>query len=425
MPSIISCPKCTYTSDRSYNVKRHLKFDHKVSGEDLEKFENLLTASKASKKHGGGAWQCQECRAQVTTKKGLESHMKRKHPKKPENPENISLFCPEIVKSPPRKKVQLERLPSDENIIAKILTVPPKPKVTEGLIECPFENCFSKFRTRFLMALHFCEYHEKDSELLHYAFGTEVEFETWLNQMNQDTCSSWKVRNTVQNGNILTKYYVCRHEGSYVSVAERRDPCESKKKTGSDYCTACLKTEKHEETGEIIVDAFFTHYGHSLEHGLRKLSKDELEYLTGLMRDGFSNVQIIKKCYQLGSTDRLSFTDHNDLNYLRSVHDLIEGKFHEEDLESVRLRVERAWEEDGIRMYTPPDSTGAVIRCSNEQCKQPVHYLCATGNCPSCSAPFEPHVPCESDFDSSEASEDEDPLSSDSESVTPLAGNIE
>uniref|UniRef100_A0A8R1E8P6 Uncharacterized protein n=1 Tax=Caenorhabditis japonica TaxID=281687 RepID=A0A8R1E8P6_CAEJA len=41
------------------------------------------------------------------------------------------------------------------------------------------------------------------------------------------------------------------------------------------------------------------------------------------------------------------------------------------------------------------------LRCSNQQCKQPVHYLCSNGKCPSCDSHYECYQPSGSSNSSS------------------------
>ncbi|EGT35588.1 hypothetical protein CAEBREN_00451 [Caenorhabditis brenneri] len=365
MGKIIKCTLCDkYTSERSSNVIRHLREVHKASDEDIKQFKVLLNSSIAVTKHGQGAWKCDSCGLVVPTKKGLESHVTRKHPKKPVNPADISLLADESssTKSPPPKRIQLDKL-INQSIVTEKDTIS-SPTVTEvnGRIACPFPDCTEQFRTREGLAQHYATVHATESELEHASFDTETEFQAWLQLIGENTCSGWKVRNSYVSGDVIQKYHVCRHEGVYKSKASVLDVGASKKQTGSSYCPAFLKVQINSTSGKITVDGYFEHCGHSLEHGLRAMSEADVEYILRLMREGFTNSQIIDKCDKLPLNSRLAYLVPDDLRYIRNKNDLSEGRFHKDDFESLRLRVERATEEDGFLLYEPPNKDGLGMR---------------------------------------------------------------
>ncbi|EFO86491.1 hypothetical protein CRE_02568 [Caenorhabditis remanei] len=365
MANLIKCPKCVnYTSQKSSNVVRHLQVVHKATNDDVEEFKKLLIASRAFDKHGGGAWECEICKVSVATKKTLESHMTRKHPKKPLDPSLITLSSSPPLKSPPAKKIQLQKIDESSILIERVATAPQKPQTSEGTegrgnVACPKEECSAKFNSRQHMAQHFCSSHAPDSEIESHVFDTDSEYRDWVNMTEEETCTGWKVRNAYEAGDVKVSYRVCRHEGHYKSIAKDRQMGSSKKKTGESKCPAFLKTEKNEISGKISVTGYFEHHGHLQEHALRKLSNEEICHLIRLMKDGFSNSQIIKKCDAFDMSSRLAYLVPDDLRNIRASNNLYEGRFHENDLESLKMRVDRAWPEDGIMKYSAPDEKGA------------------------------------------------------------------
>uniref|UniRef100_A0A8R1DTU7 SWIM-type domain-containing protein n=2 Tax=Caenorhabditis japonica TaxID=281687 RepID=A0A8R1DTU7_CAEJA len=136
----------------------------------------------------------------------------------------------------------------------------------------------------------------------------------------------------------------------------------SKKVTGLKYCPAYLKVVKNNSNGSYRADAYFEHYGHGLSHALRPLSDIELAQIIKMMKCGATNMKIIEDCDKLGDDYRLSHLVPADLSYIRKVNFIPEGRFHEEDLQSVKLRVEKGEKEDGIHHFEEPDKNGSGFR---------------------------------------------------------------
>uniref|UniRef100_A0A8R1ED80 Uncharacterized protein n=2 Tax=Caenorhabditis japonica TaxID=281687 RepID=A0A8R1ED80_CAEJA len=81
-----------------------------------------------------------------------------------------------------------------------------------------------------------------------------------------------------------------------------------------------------------------------------------------MMKCGATNMKIIEDCDKLGDDYRLSHLVPADLSYIRKVNFIPEGLFHEEDLQSVKLRVEKGEKEDGIHHFEEPDKNGSGFR---------------------------------------------------------------
>ncbi|PIC35557.1 hypothetical protein B9Z55_014876 [Caenorhabditis nigoni] len=288
MRDIIKCPKCNFQCKRSYSVGRHLLAIHDATEEDIEAFRAQLVASRALKRHGGGAWKCDKCQKLFASQRSLDSHIKKEHTKLLD-PSDISLF------------------PDDSS------TSSPPPKI-------------------------------------------------WKNSREEESCTSWMIRSKYSKENEFTNYYNCRHDGHYESVVQKLDKPKSIKLTGEYHCPAFLKSTKNEETGKITVVGFHGHYGHDLKNAWRSLNEREISIIIRMMTDGFSNSQIIKKCEKFPPENRLSYIIHDDLRYLRKKYNLQEGVLDENDLASVKKRVERGWKEDGILMFQEPDELGAGLR---------------------------------------------------------------
>uniref|UniRef100_A0A1I7UWV0 HTH luxR-type domain-containing protein n=1 Tax=Caenorhabditis tropicalis TaxID=1561998 RepID=A0A1I7UWV0_9PELO len=141
----------------------------------------------------------------------------------------------------------------------------------------------------------------------------------------QETCSSFRIRSSHDN----SVYRICRHEGQYRSKAIKNLAGVSKKLTGLAYCPDYLKSTTN-DNGEIIVTSFFEHYGHDKLPAFRKLSDIEINIIVGLMKEGLSNSQIVKrldKDYGTDSSNRLGYVLVNDLR-------------------GVRVRVRTVWERE-------------------------------------------------------------------------------
>ncbi|EFO90874.1 hypothetical protein CRE_19437 [Caenorhabditis remanei] len=265
MDYLISCPKCSFTTKTVYNACRHLKVAHKMNDDDVNEFKKRVMVDKALQTHGSGAFVCGQCSHIVATKDGLETHIRRKHPKPLINPADITLSSSPPSQAPPPKN--------------------------------------------------------------------------WLRTREEDTCSSWTIRNSRDNGGLVSSYRSCKHEGFYNSGAKELLVGPSKKLTGSKLCPAFLKKKEYKDTGKIDVVAYFEHYGHEKFPGHRAFNGEKIDYLLGMIREGFSNAQIIEKCdKKYGQNTKLGFLVPDD------------------------LRVERGWQEDGIFLYEAPDENGAGFR---------------------------------------------------------------
>nr|pir protein F56B3.9 [imported] - Caenorhabditis elegans [Caenorhabditis elegans] len=360
MSFMTKCPKCpNYESKKTTNVYRHLREVHNASEAEVDQFRIQRKEGKSLTTKGSGAWKCPVCELVIPTEKGLKNHMNQKHRKKPIDPSTITLATtsPTMV-SPPPKRIQLPKS-TEKSLVSSVATVRAQPtQKPGGRYKCPVENC-TFFKTRKELALHFSEKHDPGSELETMSFETETEFKIWLTCRQEETCSSMQISLSSHDGNRITHFRLCRHEGSYQSRAKVKNVGESKKKTGDNVCPAFIRTEKHALTGEIGVVGYFSHYGHSLEHARRALSDTETEYLIGLMKEGFNNRQIIRKLDQkYDENSRLGFVLSKDLSYLRKTYCLNEGQLDDDDMKSIRRRVERDDPEDGIYHFSQPDSNG-------------------------------------------------------------------
>ncbi|PIC39459.1 hypothetical protein B9Z55_011139 [Caenorhabditis nigoni] len=351
----IKCDRCDHSAVKKSNLLRHLKDVHNASPEDVVEFNESLKMEKAEKLTGGGLLKCEHCGETYAVKKSLESHISRKHRKKPENPGDISLF---------------DGQSSDSGAAPKKMR-----KYTDSkTFKCPAADCLEFFEKRENLAYHYSDIHEPDSEVEKQKFQTETEFLGWLNTRNQQTCTTWKIRSSYDG----KAYRICGHEGEHHSSASKNIVNHSKKMTGSMTCPAFLKTEKDFSTGELQVTSYFEHYGHEKKHQYRKLNHEEVDIIAGMMKNGLTNPQIVRYCdkrYGSDLSNRLAHLLVDDLRYrvrmfldikffrtIRKTHQLYSGRYDDDDLTSVAKRVERNDPDDGILHYTPPDENGAGMR---------------------------------------------------------------
>ncbi|PIC44783.1 hypothetical protein B9Z55_005034 [Caenorhabditis nigoni] len=338
----MKCHLCDgYSTDNRSNLIRHLKDVHKCSAEDVFELREEIKKKKAERATGGDLLKCAECGQTFAVKKSLSSHISRKHRKKPENPAEISLFPDQSDSGSAPKKIRKQ---------AELVS-----------LKCPETDCEETFETRENLAQHYSDSHKPDSEVEKQIFETETEFEAWLNNRNQETCTDWKIRSSHDG----TTYRMCSHEGVHQSQATKNVVRNSKKLTGNSLCPAYLKTKKNFSTGQIEVTSFFHHFGHMKKHEHRKLNNQEIDILVRLMRNGLTNPQIVRYCdkeYGNDSSSRLAHLLVDDLRNIRKNHNLYSGRFDDDDLISVAKRVERNDPEDGIIHYNPPDESGAGMR---------------------------------------------------------------
>ncbi|EFP00897.1 hypothetical protein CRE_11511 [Caenorhabditis remanei] len=99
----ICCPKYDFQTKKKSNIVRHLKNVHHLTEAEVNEFDKRIVSNKALETHGTGAFACGYCSHTVATKNGLETHIRRKHPKPLLNPANISLSMSPPSQAPPLK----------------------------------------------------------------------------------------------------------------------------------------------------------------------------------------------------------------------------------------------------------------------------------------------------------------------------------
>ncbi|KAF1745641.1 hypothetical protein GCK72_022088 [Caenorhabditis remanei] len=105
----ICCPKYDFQTKKKSNIVRHLKNVHHLTEAEVNEFDKRIVSNKALETHGTGAFACGYCSHTVATKNGLETHIRRKHPKPLLNPANISLSMSPPSQAPPLKKIHLAK----------------------------------------------------------------------------------------------------------------------------------------------------------------------------------------------------------------------------------------------------------------------------------------------------------------------------
>lgn len=299
MEYLIKCPICEYSSKKSANVIRHLESKHKANSTHIDEFRRRLASSRAHELRGIRAWTCGLCGTTIPSKLGLERHIYRRHRMEYATREGKSLLM---------RKAYAEQPIEESLVLPQATTARPKMRRTTGCVACPVEYCQYLFQTRANLAEHFTEHHYLGSQLEKHSFASEAEFQTWLQEKDEQTCTAWKKRSSRDIGGRIVMYRLCRHEGLFKSSGTTS--------TNGKPCPAFLNVLTNELTGKVDVIGYYEHFGHHKDHRYRFLNDQETAIIFELADAGYSNPEIVKECMKYGETSRLSFLSCQDLSYL-------------------------------------------------------------------------------------------------------------
>ncbi|CAO4379456.1 unnamed protein product [Caenorhabditis nigoni] len=207
-------------------------------------------------------------------------------------------------------------------------------------------------------------------------FKDEETFQKWFEETKTRTNTGFFIRHS----DTKMRKYLCSRIGSYESKSYWRVGCATKR--SEDRCTSFLTVRKQKvwlmdlmflqatlrNDGSIHTHFSFEH-SHDVEVYNLKFSQKDLTYLINEIKLKKTDTEIIRHLRTTKTvSDRLFFTDKNDIRNLRERYGLYEGRRHEKDLRSVELLAE---ENIGIRMFTMPhDPTGdglAIAFITDEQ----------------------------------------------------------
>ncbi|EFO98377.1 hypothetical protein CRE_23746 [Caenorhabditis remanei] len=384
---ILGCPNCDYKA-RSSNMRKHIGAVH--GEETLKKFKEALVAKKAAIS-GSKVQKCEVCAHICPTIGGMKTHMKlhkRNEAVKPVDPSEVSLFEENggkdesnLMREPPSKKFHCDDTIYDTvNVYGRV----PKPASNVNAVKererdremrmtCPVDGCLVTVGTRVSLVEHMGRNHDSRFQLENDEFYDEKALtvsrkhknsiknmkliKEWIDVRQTESTTTFIKKKTVHSESGSTCYYHCQHEGNYDSKGTLRFGHVTKKETGTSSCPAFLKVFSNAEKQVFKVVGCFQHHGHRQEVVNQKLTDEDCDILKQMMVDGYTNKQILHKILKTyNENHRIFFSTPDDLSNLRKKEQLFPGRRHENDLESILLRVNEKKDCDGIRFYSPPEN---------------------------------------------------------------------
>ncbi|KAK5977203.1 hypothetical protein GCK32_011419, partial [Trichostrongylus colubriformis] len=156
-----------------------------------------------------------------------------------------------------------------------------------------------------------------------------------------DHVLQWAKTCVTKAGDRKTSYSRCRRAVPYSGHALTKG---HKSKKDVLHCTAFLRVS--EERRGIAVAYCDKHIGHAEDPALLSIDKESESYIVTLLNEGFTSNEILRK---IGRK-------------IAARNNVVPGRKHAFDIQSVEMRVNEASEEDGIRRYIPAiDETGDVF----------------------------------------------------------------
>ncbi|VDL75409.1 unnamed protein product [Nippostrongylus brasiliensis] len=191
----------------------------------------------------------------------------------------------------------------------------------------------------------------QDYSLVQLRFNDEKEYEKWLNEKCETTCTSLYIARTITIGDKKYQYLQCTRAGLRASKATKNVGVSRKENV---HCSCFLATEFNAD-GSVSVKGCFGHVGHDIDPALLRLSNQQKQYLRMLLEE-HSFDYIIKRLRREDPTKstKLSFIVKQDLWSIIEKYNMKPGYRHEDDVESVALRYNEKNPDDGIRVFRPP-----------------------------------------------------------------------
>ncbi|CAI5444871.1 unnamed protein product [Caenorhabditis angaria] len=356
----IRCPStgCEYFG-RGDNVRQHLKKKHKYNEDQILEYNRQLQSMKRPK-GSGNVWICpaQNCIVSCSMKNGLISHIYSKHPS-----EKSHLM--KIMKQDDKEHEELEVVEhqSYTNI-----------KVQEPVkFRCLESKCSVSTASREDLCKHMKSKHSDGTQFVVETenFDSYVQFKDWFDRKKEASCSTFAKCRTHTDGKLKANYWRCSNEGEYESNATKTRGHPSKKTTGKgNICTAFVKLIENAD-GSCSVKACFSHKGHEVEPAQQRLTDPQIKLITDMIEDSWTNEQIIKKLIKVyPETNRLHHVINEDIsgnNSDRTIRDrfgLHDGRLHENDLESIKMRYNEQNPKYGLRFLRLPidkKGTGFIL----------------------------------------------------------------
>ncbi|KAK5981364.1 hypothetical protein GCK32_005272 [Trichostrongylus colubriformis] len=187
---------------------------------------------------------------------------------------------------------------------------------------CPI--CGNKLHNYVSLAEHCANSHSSDGAggdpqdytVFQRTFDSFAEYEEWLLEQCERTCTSFYRQSTVRGKNMLRLR--CNRSGRYVSGSSKRTK-SSKKQTRN---CSCFLNVRVKDNGAVAVLGCFGHVGHKVDVSLIRLSHSQEKYLKELLEVypvGYI-FTFLKKEYP--ATSRLYHVTRSDLRNIMARHQI-------------------------------------------------------------------------------------------------------
>ncbi|XP_042896338.2 uncharacterized protein [Parasteatoda tepidariorum] len=190
-------------------------------------------------------------------------------------------------------------------------------------------------------------------------FFCQSDFDQWKSDIEQQTVSSFILKNSLLKENSETRYYRCHRSGIY-------KPCEIERKRRSKYtgsiktsitCPAMITATKetvHEAT-QITVQYQSTHAGHKCEVGKLPLQKEDRATLANMLGVGIPISVVMDKIQaKFSPTKRLGLTTRQDIYNVAQGFN-VSNIMHNDDAMAVDITVKKMMQEESnpVLIYKP------------------------------------------------------------------------
>ncbi|CAJ0603343.1 unnamed protein product [Cylicocyclus nassatus] len=199
--------------------------------------------------------------------------------------------------------------------------------------ECPL--CSLRLRDVKALILHAEQQHQFRGGVETVDFTSFAAFKVWKEDIEKETVIFYSIRSTKKWNEIEYLSYKC-HRFHFQARTDFLN-----KKIHVEYCS--------------------THIGHGLQPQFLPLSSRDAEEIVRLLRCRFSvprTTRVLREAHQ-DKTERMYWCTAQDVRSVAQALDVQPGKRHENDLESIALRVQEKHNNDGIQFFQTPDENSS------------------------------------------------------------------
>ncbi|KAK6057936.1 zinc finger, C2H2 type [Cooperia oncophora] len=181
------------------------------------------------------------------------------------------------------------------------------------------------------------------------SFAAETDFKMWKAETELAHVLKWRRHGVINNKKGIRKYYVC-HRSGVVRSHSRGMRLGRESKITTRHCTSFLKV-RITEVGSVTAWYCVAHVGHIVTASSLPLCKSDKETIGHYLQLGLNIptiLRIIRK-EQCDPNQRLYWISASDIRNTQEALQLLPGKLHNNDLESVKIRFNMNIASDGMR----------------------------------------------------------------------------